>query len=1126
MTSLRGNLNSVDLANIFQMLSMNQREGTLYIYGDDGRKAIYFGHDGVSMLARGKSRQDALGRILLRHDWVSEEQLQDALKRQEEGSGRMLGQVLVEQGVVTRQQIEDSLRIQIEEEVYNLFIAEGAQFEFEEGEPAEEFRELAGAKRVTFNVNSLIMEAAQRIDEWEWIRTIVPTGDEIFRYTGKNADLEDPIFQSAAAGKVLGAVDGRLCVNEIVEASFANRFDVCKILALLIESEAMAEVAVPELRREAEKSVAAGDTESAVKYLSRLVAVKGDTPEMHQQLAEALESERELERASFHYRVFAEIQADAGTVKPAFETYRRIVELLPTDLAAADRMIEIFSINPDGLEEYAREVIERGKELAEIYVELRRSSRAIQVLHRVVSLGPDDPDLRSRLIDVYLATGMTGEAVAEYEALAETALAVRDFAGAEVIYRKMLSIDRTRDDVLARLNQLISRKTQRRRSVRNSLVACAAVALIGVGAWYAMQFWISFRAQTERNDASAQSLLSDTQTRHAVADQALGAANSALASKLGEVDQLIEAYENHADGRAEVKRLVNDAIQAYMAIVEQHPGTPGAAQALETTESLNEGLAHLGKTEGDALLIMAKRAQTLYAEGEGLVNAAAPTRQQWEKFGAAVRLAAHCTEWLASPEGQDCQGYESSLRESIESFDSTSIQVRELVASGDAKTAFDRAMDFMCSFPPPDLAAEFAVPIVIRSEPTGARIVVDGVDTGLYADAPVFISLRAGARIDLELDGFERTGVTIEPNDEYDPKVLRDSVRRAHVVPMQKALAFRSAPLGARIEAPALLHDSTAIVPTRATRTEIIDVSSGALTAPLPTRNPNGVVTAPILHGRIVALAAIDNLVYFYDLPDRRYLGKYEASGELRADPILDGGRLILADGDGHVTAVDMATRRELWRYPARGRPRLSRGFEASPTLVNGELYAPTTDGSIHVIDSANGQLLRELRVRSGDEPVSLRSRVAIDGDSLYAASRNGRVFRINRHSGKLDWAVPAGIEPVAGPLVSDGVLYVVGRKGRVQGIGLADGAATTAYDLDKRITAEPTLADGALLIGDASGRLTALDVTGHGLERRWQFTVPAGPDGDPVAITSRPVVQGTLILFGAADKCLRGVVR
>ena len=73
--SLRGNLNSVDLANIFQMLSINQKEGTLNIFDGDSKKSIYFSRQGVSMLSRGKAKKDTLGQILLRYDRVNEEQL-------------------------------------------------------------------------------------------------------------------------------------------------------------------------------------------------------------------------------------------------------------------------------------------------------------------------------------------------------------------------------------------------------------------------------------------------------------------------------------------------------------------------------------------------------------------------------------------------------------------------------------------------------------------------------------------------------------------------------------------------------------------------------------------------------------------------------------------------------------------------------------------------------------------------------------------------------------------------------------------------------------------------------------------------------------------------------------------
>ena len=165
--SLKGNLGSVDLANIFQMLSINQKEGTLVISDGLSRKSIYFSREGVSMLSRGSIRQDSLGRILLRYDRITPDQLKRALEKQET-CRRLLGEILVDMGAVGEADVENALRVQIEEEIYNLFIWKNAEFEFIEGDiHADEDRPDRPLTMLTFNVNSLIMEAARRIDEWE-----------------------------------------------------------------------------------------------------------------------------------------------------------------------------------------------------------------------------------------------------------------------------------------------------------------------------------------------------------------------------------------------------------------------------------------------------------------------------------------------------------------------------------------------------------------------------------------------------------------------------------------------------------------------------------------------------------------------------------------------------------------------------------------------------------------------------------------------------------------------------------------------------------------------------------------------------------------------------------------------
>src|SRR6185503_13579786 len=130
------------------------------------------------------------------------------------------------------------------------------------------------------------MEAARRVDEWDWIQRVVPDVREVYRYTGRNVDLTESIFQEPYSGKVLAAIDGRRSAEEIVDASYVNKFEVMKILAFLSEAGAIVKLPVEDLRREAQSVVTEGDTDAAVKFLSRLVANNGDTPEMHRQLAE------------------------------------------------------------------------------------------------------------------------------------------------------------------------------------------------------------------------------------------------------------------------------------------------------------------------------------------------------------------------------------------------------------------------------------------------------------------------------------------------------------------------------------------------------------------------------------------------------------------------------------------------------------------------------------------------------------------------------------------------------------------------------------------------------------------------------------------------------------------------
>ncbi len=1125
MTSLRGNLNTVDLANILQMLQMNQREGTLVIAGPAGRKAIYFGVDGVSTLTRGGRRGGTLGSILVRQGWVTDEQLRDALHRQSAGSGRMLGQVLVEIGLVTREQLEEALRIQIEEEIYDLFISKDAQFEFIEGAVPAEFRDAEDVHRISFNVNSLIMEAAQRIDEWEWIQGVVPDYREIYRYTGVNVPLDDAIFHEPSAGRVLTAVDGRRDVDDLIATSYVGRFEVCKVLALLIQAGALEPVPAEALRTEAAKAISAGDTAGTLKYLTRLVDLHAESAETHLQLAEAYESERELERAAFHYRVYAEILVDSGRAKDAFKIYRRVFELLPTELGAADRMMEIFASNPRGLEEHQREIVECGKLLADVQIGLGRPGRAVQALQRVVALTPDDTDLRSRLIDVYVAADMRREAAAEYEALAEMALAVQDTARAESIYRRILALDPARDDIVSRLNRLISRRTLRRRSVRNTLVGVLLAGAIAVGGWYGFRAWMDYREEvTRERRAATDSLHALRETNAPIENDLRRALEQLVASRMDEDALLAQLVAGRGD-RELLRKHADDVAQSYANAAAAAPDDVVAEEAREAAEGVRRDLANLDRAVEDAVATLAQRAQAVYLQGKGLLDSGAGSEEQLAAFERAMHLAEPCSTWRESSEGTECQAYALGLREMLDALTATQAKVTELVESGRTAEAFDRAITFLRAYPPPDLAARLRVPITVTSQPPRATISVDGRDTGLRTPAPVLVPLRAGALLVLSSEGFDATELRIPPITEPDPRLAADLVPRSIDAALQRRLLYATAELGGRLDAaPAVTHEDV-IVPTRATRVEVIDVTSGRLAVPLQLRNPNGAVARPVVHAGIAAIAAVDGTIYFYEIGSRRLLGTYAAPGEVRAD--LQGtpdGRLLVTTTDGRVTAVELATRREIWRHPARGRAAAGGGAVGGVLRSGEELLFASGDGRVDFLDPTSGALLRTIALRTPDGPAALAGGIAATGSEVYGLTRQGAVLRASRTTGVADWSMPLELEPAGAPMLVEGHVVVVGKQGRVVVLNDADGELIDELDLGSEVTGAP-VADGPdVLAGLADGRLVALRVGGGSVRLQWSFTVPQS-DG-PVAVTTSPAVVDGLVYFGAADARLRAVAR
>ncbi|RPH38965.1 MAG: DUF4388 domain-containing protein, partial [Planctomycetota bacterium] len=118
--SFKGDLSTIGLGEVFQMISMSQKEGTLIVQDTESRKAVFFGTSGVNLLSSGRRKGMKIGDMLMRAGKVTEAQLEDALENARIQK-KKLGEVLVETGVVAEEDIKGIVREQIEEEIYDLF---------------------------------------------------------------------------------------------------------------------------------------------------------------------------------------------------------------------------------------------------------------------------------------------------------------------------------------------------------------------------------------------------------------------------------------------------------------------------------------------------------------------------------------------------------------------------------------------------------------------------------------------------------------------------------------------------------------------------------------------------------------------------------------------------------------------------------------------------------------------------------------------------------------------------------------------------------------------------------------------------------------------------------------------
>ncbi|CAN5780967.1 hypothetical protein BH23GEM9_BH23GEM9_28210 [soil metagenome] len=227
--AIKGSLKEAGLADVCQLLALGQKSGCLSVADGSRFGQIYF-EAGRICYARIVNRRDRLGDLLVRDGLLQQQQLDDVLLMQTREPERRVGELLVASGHLTREDLTRYVRMQIEEAIYHLFTWTRGSFFFEVDARADDADIV-----VSINPETLLLEAARRVDEWSLIEKKIPSLDLLFDVERERLDAAG-VDLTAEQVQVVPLLDGSRTVQEISEQTGLTEFDTGKALFGLIQA--------------------------------------------------------------------------------------------------------------------------------------------------------------------------------------------------------------------------------------------------------------------------------------------------------------------------------------------------------------------------------------------------------------------------------------------------------------------------------------------------------------------------------------------------------------------------------------------------------------------------------------------------------------------------------------------------------------------------------------------------------------------------------------------------------------------------------------------------------------------------------------------------------------------------
>ena len=225
--ALKGDLRTVNLSTILQLLESENKTGLLHIKGKDKVVGLFL-KDGNIAYATCSQADSRLGYLLKSSGVIPDEQLETYLSLAKE-KNQALGKILVDKNIITEETLSEFVHKQAENIIYDLLFWKSGGYEFRDIEidPERMLLEKIG-------IMNVLLEASRRIDVMEMMREQIPDNTLVLDKSGDIGSVGKELTEQEQY--ILALVDGKCSVKEIIEKSGLDEYSVFSILNALILS--------------------------------------------------------------------------------------------------------------------------------------------------------------------------------------------------------------------------------------------------------------------------------------------------------------------------------------------------------------------------------------------------------------------------------------------------------------------------------------------------------------------------------------------------------------------------------------------------------------------------------------------------------------------------------------------------------------------------------------------------------------------------------------------------------------------------------------------------------------------------------------------------------------------------